>query len=146
MLIAKTFAIGAELTNCIDSPGQSPVARAGGGRDMDGLRVALECVAITLCCVALRCLCAASVASVCALPKRRLTSAAAAALATCRKLTESTARRKLVLVAFAHCVPRAMEQVSQSRDKDTQTSRRRHSQSVAVRLRRLIRVINKSKV
>lgn len=48
MLIAKTFAIGAELTNCIDSPGQSPVARAGGGRDVDGLRVALECVAITL--------------------------------------------------------------------------------------------------
>lgn len=80
---------------------------------MDGLRVALECVAITLCCAVLRCLCAASVASVCALPKRRLTSAAAAALATCRKLTKSTARRnKLVLVAFAHCVPRAMELVS----------------------------------
>lgn len=114
---------------------------------MDGLRVALECVAITLCCAVLRCLCAASVACVCALPKRRLTSAAAAALATCRKLTKSTARRnKLVLVAFAQCVPRAMEQFSQSRDKDTQISRRRHSQSVAVRLRRLIRVINKSKM
>lgn len=57
---------------------------------MDGYRVALECVGITLCC--------AQLWPVCALPKRRLTSAAAAALATCRKLTESAARRnKLVL-------------------------------------------------
>lgn len=75
---------------------------------------------------------------VCALPKRRLTSAAAAALATCRKLTESTARRnKLVWLPMGRkdgTLRASCNEAGQSRDKDkdTQISRRRPSQSVAV--------------
>lgn len=92
----------------------------------------------------------AVVACVCALPKRRLTSAATAALATCRKLTKSTARRnKLVLPPLGglgvYCVPRETKRVSRERQRHANKPQAPQSgcRSFA---RRLISVINKSKM
>lgn len=129
MLIAKTFAIGAELTNCSDSPGQSLAAMGGSEREygwLKGLHLSVCGNNFVLCAV---------VACVCALPKRRLTSAATAALATCRKLTKSTDRRnKLVLPPLGglgiYCVPRETKRVS--RERQRHANKPQAPQSVAV--------------